>query len=246
MCDSHISAFFQVSPCSLLSPINSFPSWDYQGISEDLDPHDPDPRTIRQREMAFPEAYLNSSYHLAFFLLPFFALRACCSPWAHCWWPERELSVISNVVIGNRDEVGRKGREVADLGEAAHSAGKLAGQGGIWGWNLDTTLFLIQFPAAGTKWPRPCLSNPPSPAKWFPSGFVMWELLWRPRPSCLAASCWDAVSNLFSKWIGFQVDSLGNQTPLFVPQTGIARELQAEAEHSVRGQLLIYRGLRWV
>ena len=87
------------------------------------------------------------------------------------------------------------------------------------------------------------LVSPSPPRKRFPSSFVMWEPLWRPRPSCLAVSCWDAVSNHFSKWIGFQIDSLGNRIPLFVPQTGIACELQAEAEHSVQGQLLIFYGL---
>lgn len=71
----------------------------------------------------------------------------------------------------------------------------------------------------------------------------MWEPLWRPRPSCLTASCWDAVSNLFRKWIGFQIDSLGNWTPLFVPQTGITCELQVEAEHGVQGQLLVLHGV---
>lgn len=88
--------------------------------------------------------------------------------------------------------------------------------------------------------------SPHSPqCKQFPSSFVMWELLWRLRPSCLAACCWDAVFNLFSVWIGFQI-GLGNWTPLFVPQTGITSELQAEAEHGVQGQVLIFQDLGWV
>lgn len=33
---------------------------------------------------------------------------------------------------------------------------------------------------------------------------------------------------------------------LFVPQTGIACELQAEAKHGVQGQLLIFHNLWWL
>ena len=196
-----------------------------------------------QREMAFPEIHLNSCYHLA--LSPYFALKACCSTGADSWWPDGELSWISNVVIGNRDAVGSWGRGRWLIQEKQPVLlGQPAAWGGIWGWDLDTSLSPIQISAAGTKWPGPCLSKPSR--KRFLSSFVMWERLWRPRPSCLAAGCWDAISNHFSKWIGFQIDSLGNQIPLFVPQTGIACGLQAEAEHGVQGQLLIFYGLGWV
>lgn len=195
--------------------------------------------------MSFPEIHWNSCYPLAFFSFLFctrsmlfhpgpFSWRSDGRAGFLTWWLETEMQWRAG------EEGGGWFRKSSPFSWASLLAGVVS-EAVIWTHVCLPSRFLHQ---EQSDLDLPVCLSPPR--RWFLSSFVTWELLWRPRPSCLAASCWDAVSNHFSKWIGFQIDSLGNRIPLFVPPTGIACGQQAEAEHGVQGQLLIFYGLGWV